>query len=212
MNDFDREKPFNQRLERIKQIYFYLFTKRIMDIIISFICIIIFSPLVLICIILIKLDSRGPCFYMQGRVGINGKCFTIYKLRTMYVDAEKNGPQFAKENDSRITRVGSFFRKTRIDELPQFLNVIKGEMSIVGPRPERPCFVERFDKLIPCYRDRSKVKPGITGWAQINGAYWSNAQEKLVMDLYYIKNMSVFFDINIMIKTLKIVIKGTGAL
>ena len=149
--------------------------------------------------LMIKLDSKGPLIYKQTRVGLNGKIFTVYKLRSMAQNAEQNGAQWAKENDSRVTKVGRFIRKTRLDEIPQFVNILKGEMSFVGPRPERPEFVAKLKNEIPFYNERHLVKPGLTGWAQINfpyGASVEDAKEKLQYDFFYIKNQSVALDIS----------------
>lgn len=161
--------------------------------------------------LLIALESEGSPFYSQTRLGKDGKSFKIYKLRSMYSDAEKNGPQWARANDDRVTRVGKFIRKTRIDELPQLWNVLKGDMSLIGPRPERPELIVEFEKAIPNFSDRLAVKPGLTGWAQINGGYELTPAEKLNYDLYYISNKSVVLDVKIMLLTAKIVFTGHGA-
>ena len=159
------------------------------------------------------ISSRGPLFYTQQRVGYRGKLFTIYKFRSMIVNAETGGAQWADKNDSRITPIGNFLRKTRIDELPQFINVLKGEMSLVGPRPERPEFVEKLSKQIPFFSSRSIAKPGLTGWAQVNYKY-GNTQEdalkKLQYDLYYIKNKSILLDSKVIFKTMGVVINMKG--
>jgi len=162
----------------------------------------IFYPLI---ILAIKLDSPGPAFYQQKRVGKNNKIFKIIKFRTMITEAEKNGPQWAKENDSRITKVGKLLRRFHLDELPQLLNILKGEMSFIGPRPERPEFVEELVKKIPHYHLRHLIKPGLTGWAQINYPYGSSVEDtekKLYYDLYYLKNRSLILDLEIFLKTL----------
>jgi len=162
----------------------------------------IFYPLI---ILAIKLDSPGPVFYQQKRVGKNNKIFKIIKFRTMIAEAEKNGPQWAKENDSRITKVGKLLRRFHLDELPQLLNILKGEMSFIGPRPERPEFVEELVKKIPHYHLRHLIKPSLTGWAQINYPYGSSvedAEKKLYYDLYYLKNRSLILDLEIFLKTL----------
>ena len=156
----------------------------------------------------IKLESKGPLIYKQKRVGLAGKIFTVYKFRSMTQDAEKDGAQWAQKGDQRITRVGRFIRKTRIDEIPQFVNIIKGNMSFVGPRPERPEFVEDLKKEIPFYNERHLIKPGLSGWAQINypyGASIADAKEKLQYDLFYIKNQSIALDISIILKTINTV-------
>lgn len=172
-------------------------------------------PIVLVAAVAIRLDSKGPVFFKQERVGEDGRVFWIYKFRSMRSDAElSSGPVWAQENDARVTRVGRIIRKLRIDEIPQMWNVLKGEMSFVGPRPERPHFVHELRKIVPYYDQRHTVKPGITGWAQIlypYGASVEDALEKLKYDLYYIKNMSAAMDLLIAIKTLKIVFFGRGA-
>ncbi|MED4976444.1 sugar transferase [Heyndrickxia faecalis] len=189
----------------------YLTIKRIMDIVLSLFGLIISSPIILVISILIKLETPGPVFFLQERVGLNGKYFRVIKLRSMVVDAEKNGVQWAEKNDPRVTRIGSFIRKTRIDEIPQLWNVLVGDMSLVGPRPERPMFTAQFSEEIPGFIERLAVKPGLTGWAQINGGYDITPREKLVLDLHYIRNASIFFDIKIMLKTVVICLTGSGA-
>jgi exopolysaccharide biosynthesis polyprenyl glycosylphosphotransferase len=173
------------------------------------------APLILIAAVLVKLTSKGPVFYRQTRVGSHGEPFSVYKLRSMYEDAEvKTGAVWATHSDPRITPVGRFLRKSRLDELPQLFNVLKGEMSIVGPRPERPEFVRELSQIIPYYRHRHCVKPGITGWAQINYQYGETVQhtkDKLEYDLYYIKNLSPSLDAYIMFQTAKIMLLSRGA-
>ena len=157
--------------------------------------------------------NKGTFFYTQERVGKNGIPFTIYKLRTMVQDAEKEGAVFATANDIRITPFGKFLRKTRVDELPQFINVLKGDMAIIGPRPERPIFVNEIAKNIPLYQTRHVIKPGLTGWAQVNYSYGSNLEDslmKLRYDLYYIKHRSLFLDINIVVKTMSTILFYRG--
>ena len=181
--------------------------KRMLDIAVSIPAIIILLPLMAVTAIAIKADSRGPVIYSQERVGQYGKTFKVYKFRSMKQDAEaQSGPVLAKEGDSRITKVGRFIRATRIDELPQLFNVLKGEMSIVGPRPERPFFVEQFIKEKPEYAYRHNVKPGITGLAQIAGKYNTTAYDKLIYDLIYIQEVSIKTDLIIMLQTLKVLI------
>ncbi len=189
--------------------------KRIFDIIVSLIGVTLTLPFLPFVAMLIKLDSPGPVFLRQVRVGENDRPFVLYKFRTMRQDAEKaTGAVWAQKNDPRITRLGGLLRKTRIDELPQLINVLKGEMSFIGPRPERPEFVSELKKMIPYYSERHSVKPGVTGWAQIRypyGASVDDAIEKLRYDLYYVKNVSLFLDIVIIIDTIKVMLFGRGA-
>lgn len=182
----------------------YLIFKRAFDIILTLAAMPIAILLIIIFGILIKLQSHGPIFYCQERVGKNGKTFIIYKLRSMHIDSEKDGPQFAQQNDLRVTVIGRFIRNTRIDEVPQIFNILKGDMSIVGPRPERPYFVNEFTKSNPNFTDRLKVRPGLTGFAQVNGGYEISIEEKLEKDLYYIKHRSLMLDLKIIIKTFKV--------
>ncbi|HID45953.1 MAG TPA: TIGR03013 family PEP-CTERM/XrtA system glycosyltransferase [Chromatiaceae bacterium] len=191
--------------------------KRTFDLIVSLIICILTSPIMLITALAIWIESsfKGPIFFRQKRVGENGKLFDVLKFRSMKTDAESDGKaRWAEENDDRITRVGSFIRKVRIDELPQCWNVIKGEMSFVGPRPERPEFVKELEKSIPYYDVRHVVKPGLTGWAQLCYPYGANendAKEKLKFDLYYVKHQSLRFDIIILLRTVEVVLFGKGA-
>jgi sugar transferase (PEP-CTERM system associated) len=189
--------------------------KRIFSIVFSIIGMILSAPLMLLTAIAIKIDSRGPILFSQERVGKNGKAFKLLKFRSMSTDAEAGtGPVWAQQNDPRITRVGKFIRRTRIDELPQFINVLKGDMHFVGPRPERPFFVEQLRKAIPYYWQRHSVEPGLTGWAQVRYPYGSTIEEaceKLKYDLYYIKNLSILLDLWIIFQTVKIVLLGRGA-
>jgi sugar transferase (PEP-CTERM system associated) len=172
-------------------------------------------PIMALVALAVRLDSKGGAIYRQTRVGRMGKDFQVLKFRSMRVDAEqKNGAQWATENDPRVTRIGRFLRTYRLDELPQFVNVIRGEMSFVGPRPERPCFVEELRKTIPYYDERHSVRPGITGWAQVEYSYGSSVDDafnKLEYDFFYLKNMSVLFDLAIIFQTVRIVIRGHGS-
>lgn len=196
-----------QRITRLLLTAEQKILKRMLDIAVSIPAIIILLPLMALTSIAIKADSKGPVIYSQERVGLYGKSFKVYKFRSMRQDAEaQSGPVLAKEGDSRITKVGRFIRATRIDELPQLFNVLKGEMSIVGPRPERPFFVEQFIKEKPEYAYRHNVKPGITGLAQIAGKYNTTAYDKLIYDLIYIQEVSVKTDLIIMLQTLKVLI------
>ena len=170
-------------------------------------------PIAILTVILIKLDSRGPVLYRQERVGRNGRPFTLMKFRSMRVDAEKDGPVWARNADDRVTRVGRIIRKIRVDEIPQFWNILKGEMSFVGPRPERPHFVAQLAEEIPFYEQRHLIAPGLTGWAQIKypyGASIEDARQKLQYDLYYIKNQSLLLDAAIMFETVKTILFGRG--
>ncbi|MFV1007889.1 UDP-phosphate N-acetylgalactosaminyl-1-phosphate transferase [Bacillus cereus] len=189
----------------------YILLKRIVESIMAICGIFILSPVLIIISILIKIDSKGPIIYSQERLGVNGKRFRVLKFRSMVVDAEKGGPQWATKDDNRITKFGHFIRKTRIDELPQLLNILRGDMGIIGPRPERPIFTEKFSEEIPNFRDRLVIRPGLTGWAQVNGGYDITPREKFELDMYYIKNMSVLLDMKILVKTIKVVITGEGA-
>lgn len=192
----------------------YSFFKRALDIFLVTISAPLWLPIMLITGLIIKLESDGPMFFTQERVGQGNKTFTVYKLRSMCKDSEKDGAQFAQTNDARITRVGHFIRKTRIDEVPQFINVLKGDMSLIGPRPEQRIFVDEFEKTIPFYAYRHVVKPGITGWAQVVQGYAADAddtQVKIEHDFYYIKNFSIWLDLLIIGKTIKTVLTGFGA-
>ncbi|NYE56953.1 sugar transferase [Carboxydothermus ferrireducens] len=181
--------------------------KRAMDILLALIALILASPIMLVTALLIKLDSEGPVFYLQERVTENGRKFYCYKFRTMVKDAEKlTGPTLATENDPRITRVGRFLRATRIDELPQLINVLKGDMSLVGPRPERPFFVEKFTDEVPEYALRLKLKSGLTGLAQVEGKYSTSFEDKLKYDLLYAKAYTPLKDLEIILHTLKVIL------
>ena len=188
--------------------------KRILDVALSGIGLVLAAPLMLFTAIAIKLDSPGPVLYKQVRAGEFGHLFTILKFRSMRTDAEKGGAQFAKENDARVTRVGNFIRKTRLDEMPQLWNVLKGEMSFVGPRPERPVFIEQLEQQVPYFKQRLYVKPGLTGHAQVRCRYGASAEdmlEKLQYDLYYIKTYTLLFDLSVIMDTIKVVLLKIGA-
>ncbi len=189
--------------------------KRLFDILASLILLLVAFPLVIVTAVLIKLESRGPALYRQQRVGLYGQAFDVLKLRSMRQDAEAPGEAvWAEENDPRITRIGRIIRKIRIDELPQCWSVLKGEMSFVGPRPERPKFVEDLEQALPYYAERHMVKPGITGWAQINypyGASIDDARQKLEYDLFYAKNYSPFLDLLILLQTARVILFPSGA-
>lgn len=188
--------------------------KRGFDIFFALIGIVVTSPIMILTALAIRLDSPGPIFYFQQRVGLDGKDFGVIKFRSMRQDAEKKGPQWASQNDPRVTRVGRVIRKLRIDELPQFLNVLKNDMSFVGPRPERRYFVDQLEKVIPYYALRLHAKPGITGWAQVNYPYGDtieDAREKLKYELFYMKHRSLWLDLVIIFQTIKVAIKARGS-
>lgn len=190
------------------------FVKRLFDIAASSLLLLLTFPLILLFALIVKLDSRGPAFFRQERIGLYGQPFDLVKLRSMCIDAEKDGAKWAQANDPRVTRVGRFIRKVRIDELPQAWSVLKGHMSFVGPRPERPQFVTDLEDKLPYYAERHMVKPGITGWAQINypyGASITDARHKLEYDLYYAKNYTPFLDLLILLQTLRVVLWPEGA-
>ncbi|HEX3992538.1 MAG TPA: TIGR03013 family XrtA/PEP-CTERM system glycosyltransferase [Acetobacteraceae bacterium] len=190
------------------------YLKRAFDLAVSVTMLIATAPLVLLGMLAIRLEASGPMFFRQERVTLDGHVFQILKLRTMRVDAESDGAVWAARGDNRITRTGAILRRTRIDELPQLINILKGEMSFVGPRPERPMFVEELAAQIPLYRERHMVKAGLTGWAQVNypyGASVDDARSKLSYDLYYVKNFSILFDFVILLQTLRVVLWPGGA-
>lgn len=191
-----------------------LFAKRLLDIVAATIGLVLALPLMVLVAVAVRLDSPGPIFFRQDRVGRGGREFTLWKFRSMRTDAEAQGAQWAVTGDPRVTRVGRFIRKTRLDELPQLWNVLAGDMSLVGPRPERRMFVDQLIEQSPFYEQRLVVRPGLTGWAQIKAPYASTFEEsieKLKFDLYYIKNMSVLLDISILFSTARIVLLGRGA-
>jgi lipopolysaccharide/colanic/teichoic acid biosynthesis glycosyltransferase len=208
--------------------------KRIMDVLIAGAGMCVFAAILPFLALIIKLDSRGPVFYSQDRIGINrrrrrmaafgpddqrkvlqpGRPFRIYKLRTMVMDAEEDGPRWATPDDQRVTRVGRFLRKSRLDEVPQFYNVLRGEMSVIGPRPERLCFIRKLEKEVPHYMDRLLVLPGITGLAQVKHGYddgVESVQRKIGLDREYISKSDIWMDVRILIKTIKVVLTGEGA-
>lgn len=203
-------------LDGFSQAVLRSYTKRLFDILVSIIMLILCSPIMMLAALAVVLESAGvgPVFFRQERVGKNGEIFEVIKFRSMRVDAEKDGvARWATQNDSRITLVGGFLRKTRIDELPQLINVLRGDMSFVGPRPERPVFVQDLSRKVPFFAMRHRVNPGITGWAQIRypyGASVEDAQHKLQYDLYYIKNYSLFLDITILLQTIQVILWGQG--
>lgn len=187
--------------------------KRVMDIFVSVVALLILAPLILTLMVLVKMSSPGGIFFLQERIGLKGKPFKIIKFRTMFKDAEKNGPQLSSTSDSRITPIGKFLRKTRLDEIPQFFNVLKGEMALVGPRPERQFYIDKIIAEAPHYKHLNKVRPGITSWGQVKYGYAENVSQmiqRLKYDLLYIENMSLAVDIKILLYTIVIVLKGDG--
>ena len=209
---FEEKDIINKNFESVTNIQFKL--KRVGDLLLSWILLILSTPFIIISSLIIYLEDRGPIFYSQIRTGYKGKLIKIYKLRTMRINSEKFGPQWAKKNDARITKVGSILRKLRIDELPQLFNIIKGDMSLIGPRPERPEFDKMLEKKIPLYNMKFEMKPGLSGWAQVNYPYGSSVKDseyKLSYDLYYLKNFSFFLDLTILFKTIRLVFTARGA-
>lgn len=190
----------------------YLPLKRLFDIIFGILLFIPSSIVILFFMALVRLETPGKCFYSQKRVGLMGKTIVVTKLRSMYSNAEKNsGAVWAKKNDDRVTRVGHFMRKTRIDELPQLLSVIRGDMSLIGPRPERPEFTEKFSKEYPGFEQRLRIKPGLSGYAQVHGGYDIDPGKKAELDRYYIENIGLQIDSHVFFETIKTVITGEGA-
>ena len=203
---------FVERLGEIEQKPVYDFVKRVFDVVASSLALLIlFIPMLIIGVI-IKLSSKGPVFYSQERLGFEGKKINVIKFRTMYIDAEENGAQWSDgEEDERIFPFGKLLRKVRLDELPQLWCILKGDMSIVGPRPDRECFHNEFETYVHGFSERLKVKPGLTGHAQINGGYDLRPEEKVLFDVEYIKNRSLWFDLKIIFGTVKVIFTHDGA-
>jgi exopolysaccharide biosynthesis polyprenyl glycosylphosphotransferase len=192
----------------------YAPAKRLLDIVAVTLTIPLWTVVWALIWLVVRVDSRGPALYRQERIGRSGERFTLVKFRTMVLDAERAGPQFAKVNDPRLTRIGGFLRKSRLDEIPQLWNVLKGDLSLVGPRPERPVFVDRFSSAIPFYTSRHLIRPGVTGWSQVNFGYAdgdADAIEKLTYDLYYVKHSSIWLDLHILGRSVWTVLSGFGA-
>ena len=190
--------------------FYDLFTS-LMDKVVSLVGLVFSIPILIIVALAIKIEDGGPVFYKQERLGKDGKVFWIYKLRSMRIDAEKNGAQWADKDDDRITKVGDFIRKTRLDEIPQMFNILIGDMKLIGPRPERPELANEFYKEIPDFVNRLAIKPGLTGWAQVNGGYDITPKEKIDLDVVYIENRGLLFDFKIILKTVVTVLTGDGA-
>lgn len=219
MSQFDLEAYYKEQAFTLESAYtdkyqisaIYYVLKRFIDIILSIVGLIVGIPLMLFFALLIILESPGSPLYSQERVGKDGKIFTLYKLRSMKLNAEINGEQWADKEDPRVTKVGKLIRKTRIDEIPQIFNVLKGHMSVVGPRPERPNFTIQFNEEIPGFINRTLVMPGLTGWAQVNGGYDMSPKEKLEYDMEYIQKKSIKLDLLIILKTFRVLFTGEGA-
>jgi exopolysaccharide biosynthesis polyprenyl glycosylphosphotransferase len=191
-----------------------LAAKRAIDILASFVLIVLSSPLLLLATIAILMETGRPVFFRQDRVGLSGRVFKIFKFRSMRQGSDKGTPSWTADGDPRVTRVGNFIRKYRIDEIPQLFNVLRGEMSLIGPRPEVPYFCELLEREVPFYQQRHCVRPGISGWAQVKykyGATLEEAKTKFEFDLFYIKNLSVLLDLTIIFETIKVVLLGKGA-
>lgn len=209
----DRPQEAHYRIERVtpREDKVYSFVKRGLDLILAVLLLILLMVPMEILAVLVCLDSPGPAIFRQERLGKDGRSFMIYKFRTMVQDAEKDGPQWAREEDQRCTRLGRFLRKTRIDELPQLWNVLAGNMSFVGPRPERAHFYKEFAKYIDGFDQRLQVIPGITGWAQVNGGYSLAPEEKILYDVEYIKKRSITFDLKCIARTVNVLFSHDGA-
>lgn len=208
----DDEHYYVEELGEIKKKPFYSFVKRVFDLVACSLALTVVALPMLIVAIAIKLDSKGPVFYSQERLGLNGKKINVVKFRSMVADAEKDGAKWSDgDNDNRITKLGSFLRKTRIDELPQLWSCVTGKMSLIGPRPEREVFYDAFEEHVHGFRQRLKVKPGITGLAQVSGGYDLRPEEKVVYDIEYIKNRSLLLELKILFKTVAVVFNHKGA-
>lgn len=206
-----REKEYFIEEVIPKQKWGYAFFKRGFDIVVSLLVgVVVLVPMLLVSLIIV-LDSKGPAIYRQKRLGKNGKPFTMYKFRSMRVEAEINGPQWAGKDDDRCTRVGRVIRKIHVDELPQLLNIFLGQMSFVGPRPERAYFYDQFETYIHGFRNRLAVRPGLTGWAQVNGGYDATPEQKIVLDMEYIQKRSLLMDAKCILKTVKLIFTNEGA-
>ncbi len=207
IKDFENDRKFVVKPpQKINEGKFFLFVKRAFDIALSVFCILLFLIPGIVIALCVALTSRGSVFYSQKRLGKNGEEFDIYKFRTMVSDAEKDGAVWAKKDDDRVTSVGAILRKTHLDEIPQFWNILKGDMSFVGPRPEREVFYNEFEEYIVGFRHRLYVKPGLTGWAQINGGYELKPEEKVAWDVEYIEKQSFWIDFKCIVNTYKLLL------
>lgn len=207
VRDFGAEKKFVvKEPEKINSGKGFLFIKRLFDIFLALFCMLVFIIPAAVIALCVAISSKGPVIYSQKRLGKDGKEFDIYKFRTMIVDAEKNGAVWAKKDDERVTRTGAILRKTHLDEIPQFWNILKGDMSFVGPRPERQVFYDEFESYIVGFSHRLRVKPGLTGWAQINGGYELKPEEKVAWDVEYIEKQSLWIDLKCIVNTYKLLL------
>lgn len=206
----DFEETYLEKLDKPVDIP-YLKIKRVFDFVFALILSVVALPVIGVTAIAIKLESKGPVFFHQERVGLMGKHIMITKLRSMRTDAEKNGAQWAQKDDPRVTRVGKFIRKTRIDELPQLFSVLKGDISLIGPRPERPQFTEEFSREYPGFEQRLLITPGLSGYAQVHGGYEITPGEKARLDVFYVRRVSIILDFKIFMTTIKVVLTGEGA-
>ena len=195
----------------LRQRKLFLVAKRVFDIVCSFLGLLILAIPMMIIALIISIDSPGAPIFKQERLGINGKPFMIYKFRSMRLDAEENGPQWADEQDPRCTHFGQILRRTRLDELPQLYNILRGDMSLVGPRPERAYFYREFEKYIPGFSNRLMVTPGLTGYAQVNGGYSLKPEEKIIYDMEYIQHRSIRMDLACILRTISVIFSGDGA-
>lgn len=209
--DDGSKKYIVKKLGEIKKKTVYNLIKRVLDLVFSFLALVVLVIPMLLLSLVVLINSEGPALYKQERVGLNGKRFTLYKFRSMRMDAESNGAQWAVDDDPRVTKVGRFMRMTRLDELPQLLNILKGDMSFVGPRPERPVFYEKFAEYIDGFDERLKVKPGLTGLAQISGGYNLKPEEKVAYDIEYIETRSLWLDFKLVFETVAVVFTHDGA-
>jgi lipopolysaccharide/colanic/teichoic acid biosynthesis glycosyltransferase len=211
MNEYKRDSRNSDELRKVS--VFYEPVKQAGDFVIALLSLVILSPVILLLTVLIRFSGKGPVIYSQDRIGRNGKPFSIFKFRSMVYDAEKGGPMLAGANGEKVTRIGAHIRRYRIDEIPNLINVIKGEMSIVGPRPERQYYIDQIVKKVPEYKELQRVKPGVTSWGQVKYGYASTVDEmieRLGYDLFYMKHRSLWFDLRILLYTVGTVLRGKG--
>lgn len=205
------QENVNQTTAQIRGGHLYLTIKRVFDLVASIMALVVCAPLMLVIAAFVKFESPGPVIFKQERLGKGGKPFTMYKFRSMRLDAEKDGPQWAEVNDERCTKIGRIIRRYHADELPQLWNIIKGEMSIVGPRPEREYYYEKIEESLPEFKERLRIKPGLTGLSQVNGCYDQTLEERLAYDIEYMQKRSLWMDAVCILKTVVVVFSGKGA-